>query len=69
MTIKELKNILDNFNDNDNVVIAKDVYACGIDDNIDKRKITSAFEKDFEAVVIATNNQLKGCQISWKKYK
>ena len=51
MTVKELKNILNNFND------------------IDKRKITSAFGKDFEAVVIATNNKLKGWQISWKKYK
>ena len=69
MTVKELKNILDNFNDNDNIVIAKDVYACGIDDNIDKRKIISAFGKDFEAVVMAINNQLKGYQINWKKCK
>ena len=56
MTIKELKNMLNDFNDDDRVVINVDGYKWDISEEYDnrphKRKIKSCWGNDFEAVVI-----------------
>lgn len=62
MTIKELKNMLNDFNDDDRVVINVDGYKWDISEEYDnrprKRKIKSCWGNDFEAVVIYLDDQV-----------
>ena len=62
MTIKELKNMLNDFNDDDRVVINVDGYKWDISEEYDnrpcKRKIKGCWGNDFEAVVIYLDDQV-----------
>ena len=62
MTIKELKNMLNDFNDDDRVVINVDGYKWYMSEEYDnrprKRKIKSCWDNDFEAVVIYLDDQV-----------